>query len=78
MEEEHLSPLKATKKAHEIAGAIIAITFLMAAVLFQLLYVWSSGVFIDNNYGNCNHSFRDRGIDIDTCTLCYNVKKQSW
>jgi HAE1 family hydrophobic/amphiphilic exporter-1 len=43
MEEEHLSPLKATKKAmHEIAGAIIAITFLMAAVLFQLpLYVWS-------------------------------------
>jgi HAE1 family hydrophobic/amphiphilic exporter-1 len=37
MEEEHLSPLKATKKAmHEIAGAIVAITFLMAAVLFQL------------------------------------------
>ncbi|HEY0611087.1 MAG TPA: efflux RND transporter permease subunit, partial [Chitinophaga sp.] len=30
MEAEHLSPLKATKKAmHEIAGAIIAITFLM-------------------------------------------------
>jgi HAE1 family hydrophobic/amphiphilic exporter-1 len=28
MEEEHLSPLKATKKAmHEIAGAIIATTF---------------------------------------------------
>jgi HAE1 family hydrophobic/amphiphilic exporter-1 len=45
MEEEHLSPLKATKKAmHEIAGAIIAITFLMAAVLFQLplcLVQWS-------------------------------------
>jgi HAE1 family hydrophobic/amphiphilic exporter-1 len=34
MEEEHLSPLKATKKAmHEIAGAIIAITFLMAGFI---------------------------------------------
>jgi HAE1 family hydrophobic/amphiphilic exporter-1 len=44
MEEEHLSPLKATKKAmHEIAGAIIAITFLM--VFFQLP-VWSSRSFL--------------------------------
>jgi HAE1 family hydrophobic/amphiphilic exporter-1 len=33
---EHLSPLKATKKAMHETGAIIAITFLMAAVLFQL------------------------------------------
>jgi HAE1 family hydrophobic/amphiphilic exporter-1 len=43
MEEEHCL-LKATKKAmHEIAGAIVAITFLMAAV-FQLplcLVQWS-------------------------------------
>jgi hypothetical protein len=49
MEEEHLSPLKATKTMHEIAGAIIAITFLMAAVLFQLplcLVQWE--FFIDN------------------------------
>jgi HAE1 family hydrophobic/amphiphilic exporter-1 len=45
MEEEHLSPLKATKKAmHEIAGAIIAITFLMAAFYSSCLYVWSSEV----------------------------------
>jgi HAE1 family hydrophobic/amphiphilic exporter-1 len=41
MEEEHLSPLKATKKAmHEIAGAIIAITFLMAFQLPLCLVQW--------------------------------------
>ena len=40
MEEEHLSPLKATKKAmHEIAGAIIAITFLMAAVFVPVAFM---------------------------------------
>jgi HAE1 family hydrophobic/amphiphilic exporter-1 len=40
MEEEHLSPLKATKKAmHEIAGAIIAITFLMAAVFIPVAFM---------------------------------------
>jgi HAE1 family hydrophobic/amphiphilic exporter-1 len=34
---KNMSPLKATKKAMKFAGAIIAITFLMAAVfLFQL------------------------------------------
>lgn len=40
MEAEHLSPLKATKKAmHEIAGAIIAITFLMAAVFIPVAFM---------------------------------------
>jgi len=40
MEEEHLSPYKATKKAmHEIAGAIIAITFLMAAVFIPVAFM---------------------------------------
>lgn len=40
METEHLSPLKATKKAmHEIAGAIIAITFLMAAVFIPVAFM---------------------------------------
>ncbi|WP_442589061.1 efflux RND transporter permease subunit [Pedobacter sp. AW31-3R] len=40
MEEEHLSPLKATKKAiGEISGAIIAITFLMAAVFIPVAFM---------------------------------------
>ena len=40
MEEERLSPLKATKKAmKEIAGAIIAITFLMAAVFIPVAFM---------------------------------------
>jgi HAE1 family hydrophobic/amphiphilic exporter-1 len=40
MEEEHLSPIKATKKAmHEISGAIIAITFLMAAVFIPVAFM---------------------------------------
>lgn len=40
MESEHLSPLKATKRAmHEIAGAIIAITFLMAAVFIPVAFM---------------------------------------
>ena len=40
MEEENLPPLKATKKAmHEIAGAIIAITFLMAAVFIPVAFM---------------------------------------
>ncbi len=40
METEHLSPLKATKRAmHEIAGAIIAITFLMAAVFIPVAFM---------------------------------------
>src|SRR6218665_551541 len=40
METEHLSPRKATKKAmHEISGAIIAITFLMAAVFIPVAFM---------------------------------------
>ena len=40
MEIEHLSPLKATKQAlKEIAGAIIAITFLMAAVFIPVAFM---------------------------------------
>ncbi len=40
MEEEHLKPLKATRKAMgEISGAIIAITFLMAAVFIPLAFM---------------------------------------
>lgn len=40
MEEEHLSPLKATKAAmHEISGAIIAITFLMASVFIPVAFM---------------------------------------
>jgi HAE1 family hydrophobic/amphiphilic exporter-1 len=40
MEEHHLSPMKATKKAmHEISGAIIAITFLMAAVFIPVAFM---------------------------------------
>ncbi len=40
MEEEHLSARKATKKAmHEIAGAIVAITFLMAAVFIPVAFM---------------------------------------
>jgi hypothetical protein len=75
MEEEHLSPLKATKKAmHEIAGAIIAITFLMAFIPVAFMS-GPVGVFYRQFAITMQrHSFRDRGIDIDTCTLCYNVK----
>ncbi|RXK86370.1 efflux RND transporter permease subunit [Filimonas effusa] len=40
MEEEHLSPYAATKKViHEISGAIIAITFLMAAVFIPVAFM---------------------------------------
>lgn len=40
MEELHVSAYKATKKAmHEIAGAIIAITFLMAAVFIPVAFM---------------------------------------
>ncbi len=40
MEEHHVSAYKATKKAmHEIAGAIIAITFLMAAVFIPVAFM---------------------------------------
>lgn len=40
MEEEHLKPRKATQKAmKEIAGAIIAITFLMAAVFIPVAFM---------------------------------------
>jgi hydrophobic/amphiphilic exporter-1 (mainly G- bacteria), HAE1 family len=40
MEEDHLSPMKATKKAMgEISGAIIAITFLMAAVFIPVAFM---------------------------------------
>lgn len=40
MEEEHLSPFKATMKAiHEISGAIIAITFLMASVFIPVAFM---------------------------------------
>ncbi len=40
MEEEHLSPYMATKKVvHEIAGAIIAITFIMAAVFIPVAFM---------------------------------------
>jgi HAE1 family hydrophobic/amphiphilic exporter-1 len=40
MEELHLSPLRATKQAmHEISGAIIAITFLMAAVFIPVAFM---------------------------------------
>jgi HAE1 family hydrophobic/amphiphilic exporter-1 len=40
MEEEHIGPLKATKKAmHEISGAIVAITFLMAAVFIPVAFM---------------------------------------
>lgn len=40
MEEKYLSPLKATQEAmHEISGAIIAITFLMAAVFIPVAFM---------------------------------------
>src|SRR5688572_5688569 len=40
METKHLSPLKATKEAmHEISGAIIAITFVMAAVFIPVAFM---------------------------------------
>ncbi|MCX2480816.1 efflux RND transporter permease subunit [Pedobacter sp. MC2016-15] len=40
MEEKHLSPLRATQEAmHEISGAIIAITFLMAAVFVPVAFM---------------------------------------
>jgi len=40
MEEKHLSPLKATEEAmHEISGAIIAITFVMAAVFIPVAFM---------------------------------------
>lgn len=40
MEQEHVSVLKATKRAiHEIAGAIIAITFLMASVFIPVAFM---------------------------------------
>lgn len=40
MEEKHLSPLRATEAAmHEISGAIIAITFVMAAVFVPVAFM---------------------------------------
>ncbi|WP_343701235.1 efflux RND transporter permease subunit [Chitinophaga sp.] len=40
MEEEHLSPYQATYKViHEIAGAIVAITFVMAAVFIPVAFM---------------------------------------
>ena len=40
MEEKHLSPLKATEEAmHEISGAIIAITFVMASVFIPVAFM---------------------------------------
>ncbi|RVU00123.1 efflux RND transporter permease subunit [Mucilaginibacter limnophilus] len=40
MEEKHLSPYRATKEAvHEISGAIIAITFVMAAVFIPVAFM---------------------------------------
>jgi len=40
METKHLSPLKATEEAmHEISGAIIAITFVMAAVFIPVAFM---------------------------------------
>ncbi|HNP53476.1 MAG TPA: efflux RND transporter permease subunit, partial [Ferruginibacter sp.] len=40
MEEDHLSPVKATEAAmHEISGAIIAITFVMAAVFIPVAFM---------------------------------------
>lgn len=40
MEEDNISPLKATKQAmHEISGAIIAITFLMVAVFVPVTFM---------------------------------------
>ncbi len=40
METEHLKPMKATKQAmHEVAGAIIAITFVMAAVFIPVAFM---------------------------------------
>lgn len=40
MEEKHLSPLKATEEAmHEISGAIIAITLVMAAVFIPVAFM---------------------------------------
>lgn len=40
MEEKHLSPMKATKQAmHEVSGAIIAITFVMAAVFIPVAFM---------------------------------------
>lgn len=40
MEEKHLSPMKATKEAmHEVSGAIVAITFVMAAVFIPVAFM---------------------------------------
>lgn len=40
MEEKHLSPYKATREAmHEISGAIVAITFVMAAVFIPVAFM---------------------------------------
>lgn len=40
MEEKHLSPYKATQEAmHEISGAIVAITFVMAAVFIPVAFM---------------------------------------
>jgi HAE1 family hydrophobic/amphiphilic exporter-1 len=66
---------------HEIAGAIIAITFLMAAVFIPVaFYVGTSGCFLPSVFdhdGNSNYSFGIVALTL-TCTLCYDVKKQSW
>ena len=44
METKHLSPLKATEEAmHEISGAIIAITFVMAAVFIPVAFMSGPG-----------------------------------
>jgi HAE1 family hydrophobic/amphiphilic exporter-1 len=59
MEEEHLSPLKATKKTmHEIAGAIIAITFDGSGIYSCSFHVGTSGVLpsVFDHDGDSNYS----------------------
>jgi HAE1 family hydrophobic/amphiphilic exporter-1 len=79
----HLSPLKATEEAmHEISGAIIAITFVMAAVFIPVAFMSGPvGIFLPavlHYHGNVHYSFRCGGIDAYACTLCHDAEEQSW
>ncbi len=83
MEEEHLSPLEATKKAmHEISGAIIAITFLMAAVFIPVAFMSRSCGYllpaVLYHHGNSHHTFGCGGVNAYARALCHDTEEQSW
>jgi hypothetical protein len=64
---------------HEISGAIIAITFLMAAVFIPVAFhVGTGGDILPSVFhydGNSHYSFRYCGIDAYPCIMCMILLK---